>query len=90
MTDTSAAAQPIDVDVETLRKAIRDEYAEVAAHPDQGFHFHTGRRLCAIVGYRDEWLEGVPEAAIAPFSSTLRARRVEPVTVRRRVSSRHR
>jgi hypothetical protein len=34
----------IDVDVSTLRDAIRDEYAAVAKNPDGGFHVHTGRR----------------------------------------------
>ena len=31
----------IDVDVSTLRDAIRVEYAAVAKNPDGGFHFHT-------------------------------------------------
>jgi len=42
------------VDIESLRAAIRAEYAAVAEHPDQGFHFHTGARLAAILGYPEE------------------------------------
>jgi arsenite methyltransferase len=68
--DRSLVAQPIDVDSDTLRKAIQDEYKEVAEHPDKGFHFHTGRRLTRIVGYLDEWLEGVSETAIESFAGT--------------------
>lgn len=66
----SRVARPVDVDAETLRNAIKDEYKEVAEHPDKGFHFHTGRRLTNIVGYKNEWLEGVSELAIESFAGT--------------------
>ena len=66
----SHVAQPVDVDTETLRSAIKKEYQEVAEHPDKGFHFHTGRRLARIVGYKDEWLAGVAERAIESFAGT--------------------
>ncbi len=61
---------PIDLDVDGLRDAIRDEYATVAADPTRGFHFHTGRPLTRIVGYRSEWLDGIPETAVASFAGT--------------------
>lgn len=66
----SRVAQPVDVDTETLRKAIKDEYKEVAEDPGKGFHFHTGRRLTKIVGYKDEWFNGVSELAIESFAGT--------------------
>jgi arsenite methyltransferase len=66
----SRGVQAIDVDTETLRKAIQDEYREVAEHPAKGFHFHTGRRLTKIVGYHEEWLTGVSELAIESFAGT--------------------
>ena len=53
-----------------LRNAIRDEYDVVARDPQHGFHFHTGRPLAALLGYADEWLEGVPEASIESFAGT--------------------
>jgi SAM-dependent methyltransferase len=68
--DRSNVAQKVDVDTATLRKAIQDEYKEVAEDPGKGFHFHTGRKLTKIVGYKDEWLEGVSESAIASFAGT--------------------
>jgi SAM-dependent methyltransferase len=68
--DRSRVAQPVDVDTETLRKAIKAEYKEVADHPGKGFHFHTGRRLTTIVGYKDEWFLGVAELAIESFAGT--------------------
>lgn len=58
------------VDRETLRDAIREEYQEVAREPGKGFHFHTGRRLAAILGYDESVLEGVPDAAIESFAGT--------------------
>jgi arsenite methyltransferase len=59
-----------NVDVGTLREAIREEYAEVANYPTKGFHFHTGRPLARILEYRDEWLEGVPKPSIESFAGT--------------------
>jgi SAM-dependent methyltransferase len=58
------------LDVDALRTAIQEEYALVAAEPERDFHFHTGRRLAAIVGYEEEWLDAVPEATIASFAGT--------------------
>lgn len=37
---------------------------------NKGFHFHTGRKLASIVGYRDEWLDHLPESAIESFAGT--------------------
>jgi arsenite methyltransferase len=59
-----------DVDLDRLRKAIQVEYSEVALRPEQGFHFHTGRPLARMLGYRDEWMEGVPEPALESFAGT--------------------
>jgi arsenite methyltransferase len=56
------------VDIERLRQAVQDEYAEVAHDPNNGFHFHTGRHLAGLLDYKDEWLEGVPEDNIASFA----------------------
>lgn len=58
------------LDVDSLRRAIQDEYTLVAAEPERGFHFHTGRRLAAILAYEDEWLDGVPEGTLASFAGT--------------------
>jgi arsenite methyltransferase len=58
------------LDVESLRRAIQEEYALVAAEPERDFHFHTGRRLAAILAYDEEWLAAVPEATIASFAGT--------------------
>ena len=56
--------------VESLRTEVSQEYAQVAQNPELGFHFHTGVRLTKLLEYRDEWLEGLPEAAIESFAGT--------------------
>lgn len=79
------AAAVVDVDTDTLRNAIQDEYAVVAETPGKGFHFHTGRRLTEIVGYRPEWLEGIPETAIESFAGTGNPFSLGPLTAGERV-----
>ncbi|MEX0864231.1 MAG: DUF2652 domain-containing protein [Acidimicrobiia bacterium] len=51
-----------------LRDEIAREYTDVATVPDRGYHFNTGRAALAINGYEEQWLEGIPESAIASFS----------------------
>jgi len=60
----------LGLELDGLRQAISKEYEEVAYNPDQGFHFHTGRRLTRILGYKEEWLEGIPESSIESFAGT--------------------
>jgi arsenite methyltransferase len=59
-----------ELDVEVLREAIQEEYAEVAANPQKGFHFHTGRPLARMLEYADEWLVGIPESSIESLAGT--------------------
>ena len=60
----------LDLDLNELREAISEEYTVVATAPDHGFHFHTGRPLTKILGYKEAWLTAVPETAIASFAGT--------------------
>ena len=48
------------LDVDTLRQAIQEEYAEVASQPEKGFHFHTGRPLAHKLEYLDGWVAALP------------------------------
>lgn len=66
----SNAIQTLDLDLEALRFAIREEYEVVAHDPQRGFHFHTGRPLARMLGYKDEWLQDIPEIAIESFAGT--------------------
>ena len=56
--------------VDTLRAEVKKEYAVVAEDPQQGFHFHTGRRLAEMLDYDDEILDQFPENVIESFAGT--------------------
>lgn len=58
------------VDVDSVHEAISEEYKIVAQDPGRGFHFHTGRTLTRILGYTEEWLDGIPESSIESFAGT--------------------
>ncbi|MBI3978320.1 MAG: methyltransferase domain-containing protein [Chloroflexi bacterium] len=60
-------ALDLNIDVSILRSAIQEEYAEVAACPTKGFHFHTGRALAGKLGY-DDLVEGLVEAVVESFA----------------------
>ena len=62
--------EELNLDLNRLRTAIEGEYSQVALQPGQGFHFFTGRPLTHILGYKDEWLEGIPECSIESFAGT--------------------
>lgn len=66
---SQATAIP-DLDRERLRCEIRREYAEVANHPEKGFHFHTGWPLARRLGYSDDWVKPLPPAVVASFAGT--------------------
>ncbi|MCG6552984.1 MAG: methyltransferase domain-containing protein [Candidatus Magnetominusculus sp. LBB02] len=78
-----------DVDVKDLRAAISKEYAEVAANPQKGFHFHTGRKLAALLGYTDMWPESflneIPAGALESFAGTGNPFSVEEIRPGQRV-----
>jgi SAM-dependent methyltransferase len=58
------------VDVDRLRASIQAEYAAVATDPSRGFHFHTGARLAAMLGYPLAWVETLPSDAVASMAGT--------------------
>jgi SAM-dependent methyltransferase len=51
-----------------IARAVKAMYTEVALQPELGFHFPTGRAAAHAVGYSDELLTVVPEAALAAFA----------------------
>jgi arsenite methyltransferase len=56
------------VDVEILRSEVRQKYKEVAVDPHGEFHFHTGRRLAARLGYDDAVVSSLPDVAVESFA----------------------
>ena len=68
--EVSEKVAELGLDLSELRDAISCEYQAVANEPKKGFHFHTGRPLARILGYDDNWLEGIPEPCIESFAGT--------------------
>jgi arsenite methyltransferase len=56
------------LDVDVLRTAIQEEYAEVAACPLKGFHFHTGRFLANRLGYPSDHVDALPDPVVESFA----------------------
>lgn len=56
------------VDTELLRSEVRQKYKEVAVDPHGEFHFHTGRRLAAKLGYDGGVVGALPDAAVESFA----------------------
>lgn len=73
------ARRTADNELRRLREAIREEYDAVANDPGQGFHFHTGRKLLALLDYDQAWLEGLSELAIESAAGTGNPFRVGPL-----------
>jgi arsenite methyltransferase len=61
-------SQDVIVDPETLRAEVRDKYRDVATHPGGEFHFHTGRRLAARLGYDPGIVDALPDRAVESFA----------------------
>lgn len=61
-------ATDVLLDVDQLRLAIQEEYAEVAACPLKGFHFHTGRLLATRLGYLEDRVAALPDPVVESFA----------------------
>lgn len=58
----------IGVDPDALREEVRSKYREVAVAPNASYHFHTGRPLAKRLGYADEIIDPMPDAAVESFA----------------------
>src|SRR5260370_8143345 len=56
------------VDLEALRKEVREKYREVAEDPSAEYHFHTGRAHAIRLGYPPTPLDQLPQYACEPFA----------------------
>jgi arsenite methyltransferase len=65
-----AEVKPAAIDREQLRANIQAKYTAVAECPEQGFHFHTGRPLAAMLGYPAAWIDALPAGAVESFAGT--------------------
>ena len=58
----------LPVDPALLREEVRAKYRDVALEPGASFHFHTGRRLAARLGYEEAVVDSLPDAAVESFA----------------------
>ncbi len=56
------------VDLEALRKEVREKYREVAEDPTGEYHFHTGRAHAIRLGYPPTPLDRLPDFACEAFA----------------------
>jgi SAM-dependent methyltransferase len=56
------------VDAAALREQVRLKYGEVAADPGKDHHFHTGRPLARALGYDQDTVDRLPDAAVESFA----------------------
>lgn len=68
--DAERGVQPAKLDREQLRQQIQAKYTDVALEPEQGFHFHTGRPLAAMLGYSNADVDALPASAVESFAGT--------------------
>ena len=71
--DTDRAEEVADVsavlpDPEVLRSQVREKCRQVAAHPADRFHFHTGRPPAARLGYDQDVVDALPDRAVESFA----------------------
>ena len=64
MTDT----QRPPVDTDALRAEVQAKYRAVAVEPGAEYHFHTGRRLAAKLGYDADVVASFPDVAVESFA----------------------
>jgi arsenite methyltransferase len=57
-----------DVDIHELRAKVQGIYEQVAEHPEDEFHFETGRALAERLGYAPADLDALPPESVASFA----------------------
>lgn len=73
------------VDAELLRSEIKQKYKEVAVDPRGTFHFHTGRRLIAQIGYDPEIVDPLPDVVVEAHAGMANPFSIHPLSEGERV-----
>ena len=61
-------SDPPTVDPVALREEVKSKYRQVAFEPHGDYHFHTGRRLAARLGYDAGLVDPLPDRAVESFA----------------------
>jgi arsenite methyltransferase len=75
----------VAVDVNALRKEVKNKYREVAIEPHGKHHFHTGRYLAKHLGYDDNFVASLPDAAVESFAGVANPFSLHPLAKGERV-----
>jgi len=73
------------VDAEALREQVRNKYRDVALHPEEKFHFHTGRYLARHLGYDQVVVDALPDTAVESFAGVANPFSLRPLSAGEKV-----
>lgn len=73
------------VDPVALRDEVKKKYRAVAIEPHAKYHFHTGRPLAKRLGYDDEIVAPMPDAAVESFAGVANPFSLRALTAGERV-----
>jgi len=73
------------VDVNALREEVKNKYREVATDPHGKHHFHTGRYLAKHLGYDEDFVASLPDAAVESFAGVANPFSLQPLAKGERV-----
>ena len=80
---TDSQRPPVDTDA--LRAEVQAKYRAVAVEPGAEYHFHTGRRLAAKLGYDAEVVASFPDVAVESFAGVGNPFSIRPLVPGERV-----
>ena len=73
------ATSDVAVDVNALREEVKCKYREVAIDPHRKYHFHTGRYLAKHLGYDEDFVASLPDAAVESFAGVANPFSMQPL-----------
>jgi SAM-dependent methyltransferase len=79
------ATSDVGVDVNALREEVKKKYREVAIDPHGKHHFHTGRHLAKHLGYDEDFVTSLPDAAVESFAGVANPFSIQPLAKGERV-----
>jgi len=82
---STEAQVEIVVDAKALRDEVQKKYREVAVGPHGNYHFHTGRPLARRLGYADDVVDPLPDAAVESFAGVANPFSLRPLAIGERV-----
>ena len=82
---TVEATSDLAVDINALREEVKSKYREVAIDPRGNHHFHTGRYLAKHLGYDQDFVASLPDAAVESFAGVANPFSIQPLNKRERV-----